>query len=83
MLQHGSIIYCQWTRHDIERGFQIYGRSKGYWNDGKMHDRKSNQVQLDEIAAPLTKKRQIAIVDIMAIGKRKTLLVAAVKWLTQ
>ena len=60
---------CPLTSGDIDRGIDIAGRPKGYW-DGKMHDRKAGQLII-EYLPPLTKKNQIAHCDIMHIGKRK------------
>ena len=58
MLRNGSIINCDLTSADLERGLDIEGHPKEYWG-GKMHDRKSAQV-VQEYLPPLTKTRQIA-----------------------
>ena len=69
MLKNGGIANCDLTYADLERGLDIYGKPKGYW-DGKLHDRKSAQI-VQEYVPPLTKKRQIAHCDIMFIGPKR------------
>jgi hypothetical protein len=68
MLQHGAFKNCNLSRQDIERGVDIMGRPKGYWN-GKMHDKKSAQIIVEELP-PLTKLSQIAHCDIMFVNKQ-------------
>ena len=69
MVQNGGYKDCGLSRQDIERGVDMMGRPKGYWN-GKLHDRKSGQVIVEELP-PLTKLRQIVHCDIMFVHRKK------------
>jgi hypothetical protein len=69
MLNNGGILNCPLTGADIDRGIQIAGRPKGYW-EGKLHDRKAGQL-IVEYLPPVTKKQQVAHCDIMHIDGQK------------
>ena len=72
MIKNGGIANCDLTYADLERGLDIYGKTRGHW-DGKLHDRKSAQV-VQEYIPPLTKKRQVAHCNIKFIGPKKYLV---------
>ena len=69
MLNNGGILNCPLTGADVDRGIQIAGRPKGYW-EGKLHDRKAGQL-IVEYLPPATKKQQITHCDIMHINRQK------------
>jgi hypothetical protein len=67
MLSNGGIINCPLTRADIERGIDIEGHPRGYW-EGKMHGRKASQIVQEVTPLPQTKRNQIGHCDIMYVG---------------